>query len=129
MGEQEVETIRKAYEDFNSGNVEGVIGILDENVQWTEPGGGKSPSGTFTGPQSVAEEVFAAIPQNFDEFSASPENFDDQGDRIVVTGRFSGKSKSGADLDSAFTHTYEMSGGKVVRLENQVDEGWAAAWS
>jgi len=129
MGEQELGTIRGAYEDFNSGNVEGVLGIMDEKVEWTEPGGGNAPSGTFTGPQSVAQEVFAVVPQHFDEFSAAPEGFDDQGERIVVSGRYRGKSKGGAELDSAFTHTYEMSGGKVVRFASQVDENWATAWS
>ena len=73
--------------------------------------------------------MFAAVPQNFDEFRADPENFDDRGDTIVVTGRFKGKNKSGAELDAVFTHTYEMKDAKVAKLTNEVDEGWAAGWS
>jgi ketosteroid isomerase-like protein len=129
MSEQDVETIRGGYENFNSGNPEGVLAILADDVEWVEPGGGNSPSGTFRGPQSVGQDVFAAVPQNFDEFRADPENFDDQGDTIVVTGRFKGKNKSGAELDAAFTHTYEMKDAKVAKLTNEVDEGWAAGWS
>ena len=129
MPEQDVETIRGAYESFNSGNIEGVLAVLDDDVEWVEPGGGNSPSGTFRGPQSVGQDVFSAVPQNFDEFRADSENFDDRGDTIVVTGRFKGRNKSGAELDSAFTHTYEMKDGKVVKLTNEVDEGWAAGWS
>jgi hypothetical protein len=41
------------------------------------------------------------VPQYFDEFRAEPENFDDQGNRVVVTGRFKGKAKSGAELDAS----------------------------
>jgi uncharacterized protein len=129
MSEQDVETIRGAYESFNSGDIDGVLANLDEDVEWVEPGGGNSPSGTFRGPQSVGQEVFAAVPQNFDEFRADPENFDDRGEQIVVTGRFKGKNKSGAELDSTFTHTYEMKDGKVAKMTNEVDEGWAAGWS
>ena len=130
MSEQDVETIRGGYEDFNSGNPQGVLERLDPDVEWIEPGGGNAPSGTFRGPQSVGDDVFSAVPQYFDEFTAEPENFDDQGDTVVVTGRFKGKAKSGADLDASFEHVYDMKEGKIARLENKVDqEAWTAAWS
>lgn len=100
---------------------------MDTDVEWKEPGGGNAPAGTFTGPQSVAQDVFATVPQNFDEFSATAHDFKDQGNMVVVTGRFHGKAKSGADLDASFEHVYEMKGGKVARFENKVDsEAWAA---
>ena len=126
---ENADTARKAYEDFNAGNPEGVLALIADEVEWVEPGGGNSPSGTFTSPQSVGQDVFAKIPENFDEFSADPENFDEQGDTVVVTGRFKGKNKSGAELDSAFTHTWRFEDGKVKGLKNEVDENWAAAWS
>ncbi|HEY3191428.1 MAG TPA: nuclear transport factor 2 family protein [Solirubrobacterales bacterium] len=130
MSEQDVETVRGGYDAFNSGNPGGVLDRLDPDVEWIEPGGGNAPSGTFHGPQSVGDDVLSAVPQYFDEFTAEPENFDDQGDTIVVTGRFKGKSKSGAELDAAFEHVYEMKDGKIARLENTVDqENWANAWS
>jgi ketosteroid isomerase-like protein len=130
MSEQDVETVRGGYDAFNSGNPGGVLERLDAEVEWIEPGGGNSPSGTFKGPQAVGEEVFPVVGQYFDEFQCLPENFDDQGDRIVVTGRFKGRAKSGAELDAAFEHTYDMKDGKIARLENNVDrDAWAAAWS
>jgi uncharacterized protein len=131
MSEQDVETVRGGYEAFNSGNPGGVLERLAAEVEWVEPGGGNSPSGTFTSPQSVGDDVFSVVPQYFEEFTAEPENFDDQGDTIVVTGRFKGKSKSGADLDASFEHVYSMEDGKIKRLENNVidRDAWAAAWS
>jgi ketosteroid isomerase-like protein len=130
MSEENVEIVRGAYADFNSGNVPGVLGRLADNVEWIEPGGGSSPSGTFNGPDAVGSEVFAAVPEKFDEFSAEPADFTDDGDRVTVTGRFNGKAKSGAELDAAFEHTYELEDGKVTRFENKPDmEAWAAAWS
>ena len=130
MSEQDVETVRGAYTEFNSGNPQGVLAVLVEDVEWIEPGGGNAPSGTFNSPQSVGDDVFSVIPQYFDEFTAEPENFDDQGDRVVVTGRFKGKAKSGADLDAAFEHTFDMRDGKIARFENKPDqEPWTAAWS
>jgi ketosteroid isomerase-like protein len=130
MSEQDVETIRGGYDAFNSGNPGGVLERLDADVEWIEPGGGNAPSGTFHGPKSVGDDVFSAVPQYFDEFTAVPDNFDDQGDRIVVTGRFKGKAKSGVNLDASFEHVYEMKDGKIARLENKVrQDAWTAAWS
>ncbi len=63
MSEQDVETIRGAYEAFGRGDIPAVLGILDPNVEWIEPGGGNSPSGTFNGPDAVASEVFGTAPR------------------------------------------------------------------
>ena len=130
MSEQDVETVRGSYEDFNNGNPGGVLERLDADAEWVEPGGGNAPSGTFHGPQSVGDDVFSALPAQFDEFTVVAEDFDDQGDRVVVTGRFKGKAKSGAELDAPFEHVNVMKDGKIVRFENNVDQdAWTAAWS
>ena len=129
MSEENVATIRGAYDAFNSGDPNGVLGILAPDAAWTEPGGGNSPSGTFTGPESVGNEVLAVVPQNFSEFAANAEDFKDDGDTVVVTGRFKGKSNSGVDLDAPFTHTYELSDGKVTSFNNEVGDNWTEAWS
>ena len=33
---------------------------------------------------------------------------------MIVTGRFKGKAKSGAELDAAFEHDYELTDGKLI---------------
>ena len=130
MSEQDVATIRSAYDNFNQGNIPDVLAAYDEQIEWTEPGGGNAPAGTFTGTDAVAQDVFAKVPETFDDFSVDIDEVEDQGDTVVVKGRFKGKSKSGADLDASFEHTNEMKDGKVARFENKVDaEAWAAAWS
>jgi ketosteroid isomerase-like protein len=130
MSQENVEIVRGAYEEFNSGNIPGVLERLDPEVEWTEPGGGKAPSGTFRGPESVGQDVFSAVPENFDEFSAEPAEFRDEDDKVIVTGRFKGTAKSGAELDAAFEHVFELADGKIVRFNNDVEEeAWAQAWS
>lgn len=131
MSEQDVNTVRGAYESFNAGNPQGVIGILGDDVAWTEPGGGNSASGTFNGPDSVAKDVLSLVPEHFDEFKADAEDFKDEGDSVVVTGGFKGKSKSGTELDAPFEHTWKLSDGKVISMDNGVldKDNWTAAWS
>ena len=131
MSEQDVETIRGAYDAFGRGDIPAVLGILDPNVEWIEPGGGNSPSGTFNGPDAVASGVFGVIQEQFDEYAAAPSDFSENGDHVEVKGRFTGKNKNGTELDVGFDHDFQMSDGKVVRFENKIDDAdaWAAGWS
>src|SRR5438093_11718202 len=106
MSQENVDLVTGGYDDFNSGNVDGVIARLDPQVQWIEPGGGNAPAGTFAGPDSVATGVFATVPENFEEFTCTVEEARDQGDTVVAIVRFKGKNKSGAELDAAAQHVW-----------------------
>ena len=98
-------------------------------MQWTEPGGGRAPAGTFTGPESVANDVFAAVPENFEQFRADAEEWIDAAKFLVVAGHFHGSSKSGAPVDVPFVHLWTMRDGKAASFENLVDERlWTQAW-
>lgn len=130
MSQENLDLVRGGYDDFNSGNIGGVIARLHPEIEWIEPGGGNAPAGTFKGPDSVANDVFAKVPESFDEFTCTVEEARDQGDTVVVTARFKGTNKSGAELDARAEHVWEIRNGKVARLENKVDrEAWAKAWS
>jgi len=129
MSEQDVQVVRSMYESFGKGDIPTVLASCDPEIEWTEPGGGNSASGTFKGPESVAKDVFSLIPENFDGFELKPEDFDDQNGTVVVKGQVNGKNKSGAEFDSSFEHTFELRDGKVVKFNGKVDDGWAKGWS
>jgi ketosteroid isomerase-like protein len=130
MSQENVDLVMAGYDDFNSGNIEGVIARYHPEIEWIEPGGGNAPAGTFHGRDSVANDVFARVPENFDEFTCTVEEASDQGDTVIVNARFRGKNKSGAELDAKAEHVNEVRDGQVVRFENKVDpEAWAKGWS
>jgi ketosteroid isomerase-like protein len=130
MSQENVDLVTGAYDDFNRGDIPAVTGRFADDVEWIEPGGGKAPQGTFRGPDSVANDVFAAVPENFDEFTCTAVDARDEGDSVVVKAHFKGKSKSGAGLDAEAEHVWEVRDGKVTRMDNRVDpEPWAKGWS
>ena len=104
-----------------------MLAAFDPEIGWVEPGGGRSPSGTFRGPQSVAADIFATIPQNFDAFGAEAAQFIDAGHHVVVVGKFRGKAK-GAALDTPFVHAWRMRGGKAAAFGTMWTATWAAVW-
>jgi ketosteroid isomerase-like protein len=131
MSSPDIDTIRTAYEEFAAQNLAAVLAKLDPAAEWVEGGGGDAPSGTFVGPDAIATGVFAVIGANFDAYDVHPSEFVDHGDRVVVTGRFTGRNKGGATLDTGFEHVFEMREGKVVRFENRPADAlaWAAGWT
>jgi uncharacterized protein len=68
MSAEDVQTMRKAYDAFNRGDIPAVVEAFQSEIQWTEPGGGRAPAGTFNGPDSVANDVFSTVPENFEQF-------------------------------------------------------------
>jgi len=129
MAQQDVETMRRAYDAFNRGDIPAVLQAFDANIEWLEPGGGAAPKGTFQGAQRVAEDVFAKVPEHFERFEAGAEQFIDAGNTLVVVGRFRGRSKQGRDMDLPFAHVWAMRGGKAARFQNCPEAApWATAW-
>ena len=130
MSQANVNLVCGGYDDFNSGNIDGVLARFHADIEWTEPGGGKAPEGTFRGPKSVANDVFATVSENFDEFKCTVQEASDQGDTVVVTAHFKGKNKSGAALDTEAEQVWEIRDGKVTRMKSKVDpDAWAKGWS
>jgi ketosteroid isomerase-like protein len=129
MSQQDVTTMRGAYEAFNRADIPAVLAVMDSAIEWNEPGGGRAPSGTFRGPQSVANDVFSTVPQNFEQFQAQMDQFIDAADRLVVTGHFRGSTKGGQQVDVPFAHVWTMRGGKAASFHNYVDAAsWSKAW-
>jgi ketosteroid isomerase-like protein len=129
MSQQDVTTMQTAYQAFNRADIPSVLEAFDPQIEWHEPGGGRAPQGTFRGSESVANDVFATVPENFDEFRAEPDAFIDAADNIVVIGHFRGTPKGGGTMDVPFAHVWDMRNGKAVRFQHYVDSGaWAQAW-
>src|ERR671932_1611712 len=121
--------MRSAYDAFNGGEIPGALAAFDQQIEWNEPGGGRAPRGTFRGPQSVANDVFSTVPQNFEQFEAQAEQFIDAADRLVVTGHFRGRTKAGQQVDVPFAHVWTMRDGKAASFQNYVDApSWTKAW-
>ena len=132
MSKQDVELVKGVYDAFGRGDIPTVLAALDADVEWIEPGGGRAPSGTLRGVDSVASEVFgpSVIPGHFDEFKVTPQDFIDARDAVVVTGRYTGRSKSGTALDAPFCAVWQIRDGKLARYQNYTDsEPWTRAWS
>jgi uncharacterized protein len=117
-----VETVRRFYHALRSGNVQGVVAVLDEKIEWREAEYFPYYSGTWHGPQAVVENLLVPISRDWDGFQATPVEFIEQGERVISLGTYSGTCrKTGRRLSVAFAHAWTVRGGKLASFDMFTD--------
>jgi ketosteroid isomerase-like protein len=120
MSSENVDVVKQGFEAFGRGDLDAVAETFDEQVEWWTseeiPNGG-----TIKGRDAVIQS-FAAIGDDWDEFTLEPEQFLDAGDWVVVRGKARLKAKaSGQTIEERFAHVVEIRDGKTVRGEFHSD--------
>jgi ketosteroid isomerase-like protein len=116
------EIIGSLYEAFAQGDVPTVLGAMDANIEWTEAEGFMY-GGTYTGPESVLENVFMKLATEWEGFSVVPDKIVDGGDgNVISTGAYAGKFlATGKSIRVPFAHDWELRDGKVVKFRQYTD--------
>ena len=121
-----VEIIKQAYEDFAQGNIPGVLGAFDENIQWLGAKGlpMHEGDGIVLGPQNILQGVFARIPEFFDELKIDVQDVFGVDNKVVVESYFVGTWKaSGKAFKANSVNVWQLENGKVVRCFESIDTG------
>ena len=113
--------IENTYKCFASGDIPGLLGTFDENIEWTEAEGFPY-GGTYVGANAILENVFMKLGGEWEGFSAVPDEILDAGDKIVALGTYSGKyHATGKSMKVPFAHVYTLRDGKIVKFVQYTD--------
>lgn len=126
------DAVRVVYDAFGRGDVGAVLGAFDAQIVWMEAEGFPYAEGNpYTGPQAVAEGVFQRIVSDVDNFTVVPERYVEEGDTVVVEGRYRGQvKKAGRPVNAQFVHVWQCRQGKIVRFQQYTDtKQWADAFA
>ena len=129
MNEQRnTEIVKQAYDNFKRGDIESVLGLMSNDIDWRLPAvEGMPQSGERRGINQVGEFFsLLAETQEFSEFE--PREFIAQGDRVVALGNYRWMAKpTGREFSSNFVHVFTLSDGKVTGFDEYFDTAVAAA--
>jgi ketosteroid isomerase-like protein len=128
MPEQEnVQLIRRAYENYKTGDLQAVLGAFAESVEWIQPQvEGISFSGKRRGRNQVAE-FFATMSDAQAPIRFEPQEYIAQGDRVVALGHYRWHAKAtGREWESDWAHVYTIRDGQVTRFQEYTDTALAA---
>ena len=121
MSEENIAVAREVYDAFGRGDVPGVLGKFADDIQWYEAEG-MPYGGLHTGPQAIAENVFARVVQDVEGFAVTPEEFYAAGDEVVAIVRYTGRgAESGKELDLPVAHAMTVRDGKIARFRQFAD--------
>jgi ketosteroid isomerase-like protein len=126
MSQENVEIVREAFEAFNEGDLEAVVGICDPAIEWLPPAELPSSS-TYHGHQGVRDATGDML-DLFRGLRAEPERLIDAGDQVVVLFMWRGRAKgSGLSLEQFGKQAgvFTMRGGKAVKVEWYLDRATA----
>jgi hypothetical protein len=122
MSERNLDIVRQGYEAFGRGDLNGLLQLLDEQIEWVTPGPRElATSGKRIGRQAVGE-FFGVLNEVFDVQRFQPKDFVAQGDLVVVRGDETSQVRStGKALNLDWIHVFTVRGGKVVAFQEFFD--------
>jgi ketosteroid isomerase-like protein len=120
--QQNLDLVRRGYEAFGRGDINGLLELLAEDIEWTSPGPPELPTaGTRRGRQQVAE-FFQAVDQVFEIQRFEPKSFIAQGDVVVVLGSDTASIKAtGKVLTDEWAHAFTIRDGKIAAMREYLD--------
>ncbi|MBD0373850.1 MAG: nuclear transport factor 2 family protein [Pyrinomonadaceae bacterium] len=123
MSEQEnTELVRQAYQNFQSGNIEALLGLLTDDVEWQLPEIENVP---FSGQRRGRDEVggfFASLAETQEPLSFEPREFIAQNDKVVALGRYNWRVKgSGREYGGEWVHVFTVRDGKIAGFHEYMD--------
>jgi len=126
MHEQENrKTIDQVYAAFGEGDIEGVLCMLTNDVQWTSPG--PPDVITYASSRTGDEQVAGYVEARFEAVETTtfrPQRFFAQDDLVVVLVRYTLRVvKSGTVIYNDWVRAFERADGKISPLECKLAVG------
>ena len=113
--------IRAHYAASDRGDLDGMLAPLAADVRWTEAAGFPY-AGTYVGPDAVAENVFARLQEEWDDYAIAVDEVIDGGDTVVGIGTYSGThTRTGRFFVARVAHVWRLENGEVVAFEQFTD--------
>lgn len=120
MSQENVEIVRRGYDLFAAGDLEGIAALFAEDAELAG-GGGLGVTGTAEGTRSGPGGFISAVEEvldAFDDYSVQAEEYLDAGDAVVVEVLISGRGRgSGMEIETRLAHLWVLRDGMLIRGE------------
>jgi ketosteroid isomerase-like protein len=128
MSEENVEIVRRALDEFNRGNYEAALAVLDENVEWHVPDVAAldaPASGAVRGRERVSE-VFGRWLGAWDPFSFELTEILGRGEQVFLAGVQRGRGRhSGVDVSVPTFHVCTLRDHRIIVMRTFPDRAAA----
>ncbi len=121
------ETLSRAIEAWNRGDLEAALEAIDPEVTWGTANIFPDATGTFRGHEGV-REFWRLFREPWEEIRLDVERFVEIGEKIVLKARFSATGRdSGTKVDAVFGQVFTFRGDRLIDFQAFSDFAEAAA--
>ena len=128
MSEQNKKLVIQAYDSFKSADIEALLGLLSDEVEWQLPDTENVP---FAGKRSGREAVgqfFQSLAESQDALQFEPQELIAEGDKVVSLGQYRWRVKAtGREYGGDWVHVFTIRDGKIAGFQEYMDTAAAAA--
>jgi uncharacterized protein len=116
-----VQIVKDVFAAFGRGDLQGLLALLTEDIEWITPGEGWPLAGTYRGRAGVAGLLQKASDMLEISF-LEPREFVGQGDRILVVGSERGRVKAtNRTFEAHWVIAFTVRNGKVTNVREYND--------
>lgn len=124
MSEQDnVRIVQNAYAAFERGDIEGLLQLVADDVEWITPGPSDimPAAGHRRGREGVAD-FFSSLSAQEDVELFEPQEYIAQGEKVVALAKYRGRVKAtGRTAETDLVHVFDIKDGKVQRFREFFD--------
>src|SRR5688500_4871456 len=120
MERENVETVRRAYEVFASGDREAAMELLHPDVVWCPAAALLMEQSIYHGPEAVCRLLFEEIPSIIDNFRVELlEVHEVAEDKVLAIGRFRGRIHgTETEFNQTFGQLFTERDGRAIRMDS-----------
>jgi ketosteroid isomerase-like protein len=119
--QENVQIVKDAYAAFGRGDIQDLLALFAEDIEWITPGEGLPLAGTYRGHAAVAE-FFQKISEMVEFSSFEPREFVAEGDRVLVVGFDRGRVKAtNRTFEGHWVFAFTVRNGKVTNVREYID--------
>ncbi len=109
------EIVKRGYERFGSGDIDGLLELFAEDIKWTIPEVNGSPFNAETNGREDVRKFFGTLGQTEEFTNFEPREFISEGDKVVVLGHSEGSIKTtGRNFATDWVHIFTVKDDKIT---------------
>ena len=119
--QENVQIVKDAYAAFGRGDIQGLLALFAEDIEWISPGEGLPLAGTYRGQARVAG-FFQKVSEMVEISFFEPREFVAQGDRVLVVGFDRGRVKAtNRTFEGHWVMAFTIRNAKVTNVREYTD--------
>jgi ketosteroid isomerase-like protein len=120
MSQENVETVRSAFEAWNAGDLDRVIELVDPELEFV-PFRSQLDGASYVGADGMRQFARDSA-EEWEYLQIAPDEFRYAGDRVLMVGRYDARGRaSGVDIEFPAAWVAQLRNGKIVHLRSYSD--------